>query len=80
MIRYSHLMRGVPDFGPIPKEHFAYHLLARMAYLGNPKRYATWLDESLNKALKKTTTHASQLSFEPSVLLKMQHVLENLAD
>jgi hypothetical protein len=59
----------------VPKHHLMFHLLSNAAFLGNPRRYSTWLDESLNKLLKATCRHASQAVFEASTLLRMRELL-----
>ena len=55
----------------IPKRHAALHLLGRMAYMGSPRMYANWFDESLNRTLKLACRTTSQVTFEESVLLRM---------
>lgn len=56
----------------IPKRHLVAHLLAKMHWMGNPTKYACWMDESDNKILKKSCRLCSQVSFESSVLLRMR--------
>ena len=65
------------DFGEllIPKRHLVAHLLSKQAWHGNPRRYAVWRDESLNKCLKKCCQTISQVSFEPHILLRMPEIL-----
>ncbi len=58
-----------------PKHHLTFHLLANIHYLGNPTKYATWRDESLNKLLKSACRNASHLRFDISVLLRMRELL-----
>ena len=53
-----------------PKHHLMFHLIHRTNFQGNPTKYATWLDESLNKQLKQCCKHASMITFERVVLLK----------
>ena len=62
----------------VPKHHMMWHLLDSAVFLGNPRFYATWEDESLNKALKAACKHSSQLCFERSVLLRMREILSDL--
>ena len=60
----------------IPKRHVIVHILERMPDFGNPKKYANWLDESLNKDLKqccrKTTAYEH---FEESLYIRMKEWL-----
>jgi hypothetical protein len=58
-----------------PKHHMMWHLIYNIAEHGNPKSYATWKDESLNKQLKAVCRFTSQLTFENSVLTRMQELL-----
>ncbi len=58
----------------VPKHHLTWHLLARIRVHGNPTLYATWLAESDNKKLKDACRLTSQLTFEASVLTRMQAV------
>jgi hypothetical protein len=59
----------------VPKNHQVFHLLDRIKFQGNPTCYAVWLDESLNKLLKKTCRNTSQFTFERSVLHRMKRLL-----
>ena len=58
-----------------PKHHLVAHALLRARGHGNPSRYATWVDESLNKTLKAACRATSQFAFENSVLTRMQALL-----
>ena len=58
-----------------PKHHIIYHLLHKMGYQGNPRNYATWLDESLNKLLKRCCRETSVVTFERCVLARMRSLL-----
>ena len=58
-----------------PKLHLLVHALMRAHHHGNPRFYATWLDERFNKLLKAACKDTSQLTFENSVLLRMQRLL-----
>ena len=64
----------------IPKKHLVSHLLANMHFHGNPRRYAVWRDESLNRCLKKCCRTILQVSFEPHVLLRMPEMLTRHSD
>ena len=63
-------------FSLTPKWHMFVHFVARMARQGNGRSYATWLDESTNKLLKKCCRHVSQWNFEASVYTRIAHALE----
>ena len=58
-----------------PKHHLMWHLLERLPIHGAPKLYACWKDESLNKLLKACCRQTSQLTFEASVLSRMNQLL-----
>ena len=59
----------------IPKKHLSAHLVHNVAFLGNPRYYANWIDEALNKLLKACCRGVSQATFESSVLSAMQLAL-----
>ncbi len=59
----------------VPKHHILFHLIANMAYQGNPKLYATWIDEPLDKTLKACCRRVSQATFVRQVLFHMRDVL-----
>ena len=59
-----------------PKRHVICHLLDRLHYLGNPKYFANWFDESLNKVLRNACRQLSQSTFEPCLLVNMEALLE----
>ena len=63
------------DEAAAPKRHLAIHLFRRMVFFGNPRQYATWRDESLNKLLKSACQLMSQATFEPRVLAHMAYLL-----
>ncbi len=58
-----------------PKRHLVAHLLGKLGLLGNPQQYANWLDESLNKDLKRSCRIVSQSTFERFLLLRMRELL-----
>ena len=58
-----------------PKRHVIVHMLQGMMWFGNPRFYANWEDESLNKTLKKACRLVSQTTFEPGVLLRMPEIM-----
>jgi hypothetical protein len=62
----------------VPKHHIVIHLLRNTGFQGNPLRYSTWLDESLNKLLKAACKHASSATLYRSVLLKMRDLLSKV--
>ena len=77
-LRHLSLTESVEEL-LIPKRHLLLHLLKRMGHHGNPRFYATWFDESLNKLLKRSCKHVSQATFESSVLTTMSAVLKGAA-
>ena len=64
----------------IPKRHLMLQLLKRMGYLGNPRLYANWYDEALNKVLKAFCRTRSQATFESFLLLRMNDHLKTEAE
>ena len=58
-----------------PKRHLTTHLVARTAFHGNPRRYAVWQDEALNRDLKLACRTVSQKTFEPFLLQRMRAIL-----
>ena len=58
-----------------PKRHAVLHVLRRSAYLGNPRVYANWWDETLNRLLKRCCRQVSQQTFEASVLFNVNQLL-----
>ena len=59
----------------IPKAHLLLHLLERVDWLGNPRFYSNWQDESLNRVLKCACRSISQNTIEFSLLLQMVDLL-----
>ena len=60
-----------------PKHHVLIHPILDSLIKGNPWAYNEFLDESLNKTLRSTCRHASQMCFEETVLLKMNELLND---
>ena len=58
-----------------PKRHAMSHMILDSGFLGNPRCYANWVDESLNKLLKACCRKVSQTTFEEMVLLAMSELL-----
>ena len=71
------LTEGVEELQQ-PKRHLVCHLLAKLRTLGNPSQYANWLDESLNKDLKKACRTVSQCTFEKFLLLRFRETLRRV--
>ena len=46
--------------------------------MGAPSVYSTWLDEGLSRALKESCGSTSQLTFEASVLSRMEDRLSSM--
>ena len=63
----------------IPKRHLICHMILSMPLLGNPRFYAYWFDESLNKVLKLACRGISQATFETSCLLRMPSLLQRVS-
>ena len=60
-----------------PKNHLSMHLIRDLLFMGNPRWWSTWKDESLNKTLKKCCRDISQATFDATVLSGMAQVLAN---
>ena len=76
--RFILMTDGIPDYATEcfqPKRHLMAHLLREQGFFGCPVKYATWLDEALNKLLKGATRNVSQLSFDNTVLPGMRYLL-----
>jgi hypothetical protein len=71
----AHIALMAPFGVYTPKHHIIYHLLEKIGYQGNPREYACWLDESLNRQLKGACRNVSQATFEHSVLLAMRDLM-----
>ena len=61
----------------IPKTHLMVHVNHRARRQGNPWRYTTFLDESLNKELKKVLRNCNQANFETLAMFKIRAVLSD---
>ena len=58
-----------------PKFHLMFHVLLRMGFQGNPLRYQTFVDEGLNKTLKRVLRLCHQRAFERMALVKVAEAL-----
>ena len=68
--RYLAITHDMEDLHT-PKRYLLAHLVVESYRLGNPRFYANWHDESLNKVLKGACRGISQTTFESSLLLRM---------
>ena len=68
------LTASLDDFDT-PKRHLVLHMLRMIPTAGSPRRYACWLDESLNRLLKASCRTISQATFDTSVLTAMRELL-----
>ena len=73
-LSFLHLTEEVGEL-KMPKRHMGNHLVDNVRRHGNPKRYANWLDEGLNRELKQACRNVSQVTFEPFLLLRMKELL-----
>jgi len=76
-IHHCVLMRPFEFF--TPKHHLMIHLILRAEILGNPRYSATWLDESLNKAVKACVKFCSQLTFDSRAFERLHTHLAELS-
>ena len=58
-----------------PKHHLMTHVNARARYQGNPWSYHTFIDESLNKGLKKCLRLCHQATFERMAFARVTTVV-----
>ena len=72
--RFSALTHGVESL-EVPKKHLFGHLVFDLDHKGNPRYYATWKDEALNKLFKNCCREVSQLTFEKTVLSSIRELL-----
>ena len=71
--RFCFTMQGL-GYG-VPKQHLMFHLIMRSEHFGCPLLYSTWLDESLNRVLKRVLRLCSQQNFELLAFAKMGEAL-----
>ena len=71
-VEYCEKVRTYPELHEQPKKHATFHLLYKTRWFGNPRLYANWLDEHLNKLLKSSCRFCSQATLESSVLCRMK--------
>ena len=73
MMKHMRLIDGLGIY--TPKHHFWMHLVAQSQWLGNPRTFQNFINESDNKTLKQACQGVSQLTFEQTVLFKMAEVM-----
>jgi hypothetical protein len=74
---WAKYMKLVEDLGiDVPKAHLMVHVNHRARAQGNPWRYTTFLDESLNKELKRVLRLCHQANFETLAMAKLSAVLD----
>lgn len=59
----------------IPKKHQFMHMMRRLPFAGNPMYFSCWMEEALNKNLKRASRLISQQTFELTVLNSMCRLL-----
>ena len=73
--RFLSLTAHMPEM-LFPKRHLFIHLIHQLHAKGNPRFYANWRDEGLNKLLRSACRALSQATFEPTLLLHMEKLLQ----
>ena len=73
MVKHLRLIEGLNL--ETPKHHLWTHLVAQSQWLGNPRTFQNFLNESDNKTLKMVCRHASQATFETNILHKMNEIM-----
>jgi len=69
-LRHCVLFERVAPGMYLPKHHLMVHLNQRTAFLGNPRVYHTYVDESLNGTLAKIARSSHRTTFSYTVLQK----------
>ncbi len=77
--RHIQLMKTLDENLLVPKHHLMIHANDRAVHQGNPWSHTTFLDESLNKELKKVLRLCHQATFETTAMVKFALHLENVA-
>ena len=77
--RFLALTHGFEDL-ELPKKHLGMHMVAGANIMGNPRIFANWRDESLNKTLKAACRQVSQATFDITVLTSMRKILDEMTD
>jgi hypothetical protein len=72
-VRHMVLIEGLELW--TPKHHLMSHINQRAGFHGNPWRYTTFLDESLNKDLKQCLRLCHPCNFEAMAFVKVEAVL-----
>ena len=76
--RFVTVTDGIKEL-EIPKRHAISHMIIGTPFFGNPKYFACWFDETLNKTLKECCRLRSQQTFESTVLAAMPYLLPRRA-
>jgi hypothetical protein len=72
--RFMSLTEDCPDLVQ-PKRHAISHMIVQSRFFGNPKAYACWFDEALNKVLKNCCRLRSPATFDEAVLSSMPFLI-----
>ena len=70
-VRHCTLMQHC-DVDLLPKHHLWIHMCLQMPLCGNPRQYATFLDESLNSVLAAICQSSHRLTWEKSVFERIR--------
>jgi hypothetical protein len=63
----------------VPKHHLMVHCNHRIGLQGNPWRFTTFLDESMNKELKRVLRLCHQATFETTAMVKLAKHLDSVS-
>jgi hypothetical protein len=70
-VRHNSLMQAF-ECELTPKHHLWVHLCLRMKVCGHPRRYACWLDESLNSCFSAVCQASHRLTWESSIFERIR--------
>ncbi len=77
--RHCRLIKEIDPDLFVPKHHLMLHCNDRIVLQGNPWSYTTFLDESMNKELKRVLRLCHQATFETTAMVKLGHHLDGVA-
>eukprot|EP00959_Pyramimonas_sp_CCMP1952_P474486 9503561-Pyramimonas_sp.AAC.1 len=60
----------------VPKHHMMLHMAGEAQYKGNPKYYATWMDETINRFISNAAASCHRRTLERKSLQKSGMLLE----
>ena len=74
-VAFCRLTKHLSSRVEFPKRHLGIHLISQLKWFGNPRFYAVWKDESLNKVLKATCRQVHQHTFDSQIIGSLNALL-----